>query len=334
MIKLVSRLTQRWRGNDVPVEPAGISADRAAKDPCDGPSYALLKRERIARQHDREVDIVICAHNALDYLKPCLASVLNTLGPRHRVIVVDDASNQQVRDHLGTLSGRNDRVYVHHNTARTGYTKAANTGLRLSGADFVILLNSDTVVAPNWIEKLCDAVYTTEGAGIVGPLSSAASFQSIPDHRSTTFQTAINRLPPNMSAADVDLLCESWTNGTILPRVPLIHGFCFGLRRAVIDAIGLFDELRFPDGYGEEDDYCLRATDAGFGLVIATHTYVFHAKTKSYSLSERQTLAAAADRALRARHGNERVDSAIQTLASNAILNRFRCEAAILYECN
>ena len=261
---------------------------------------------------------MICVHDALDYVKPCLASVLDTLGPHHRVIVVDDASNQQVRDHLRSLSGCNNRLYVHRNTARTGYTKAANTGLRLSGADFVILLNSDTVVAPNWIEKLCDAVYTTEGAGIGGPLSSAASFQSIPDHRSTTIQTAVNRLPPNMSAADVDLYCKSWTRGTILPRVPLLHGFCFGLRRAVIDAIGLFDELRFPDGYGEEDDYCLRASDAGFGLVVATHSYVFHAKTKSYSLSERQALAAAADRALRAPHGNERVDGAIQTLASNS----------------
>ena len=219
LIKLVSRLTQRWRGHGVPAEPAGVSADGAAVDPCNGLSYALLKRERIARQHDREVDIVICVHDALDYVKPCLASVLDTLGPHHRVIVVDDASNQQVRDHLRSLSGCNNRLYVHRNTARTGYTKAANTGLRLSGADFVILLNSDTVVAPNWIEKLCDAVYTTEGAGIGGPLSSAASFQSIPDHRSTTIQTAVNRLPPNMSAADVDLYCESWTRGTILPRV-------------------------------------------------------------------------------------------------------------------
>lgn len=125
----------------------------AAVDPYMGPSYALLKRERIARQQEREVDIVICAHNALDYVKPCLASVLDTLGPRHRIIVVDDASNQRVGDYLRSLSECNNRLYVHRNRARTGYAKSANTGLRLSGADFVILLNSDTVVAPNWIEK-------------------------------------------------------------------------------------------------------------------------------------------------------------------------------------
>jgi len=327
--KFVSQLTQRWTKKREPPEPAGVHGTAAKQV-----SYAILKRERIERQRDREVDIVICVHNALGYVEACLASVLETLGHRHRVIVVDDASDPEVGDHLRSLSERNGQLYVHTNMARTGYTKAANVGLRLSGADFVILLNSDTMVAPNWIEKLCDAVYATEGTGIVGPLSNAASFQSIPNHRSTPTQTATNRLPPDMSVADVDLCCESWTRGMMLPRVPLVHGFCLGVRRAVIDAIGLFDELLFPDGYGEEDDYCLRASDAGFGLVVATHTYVFHAKTMSYSLSERQALTTAAGRALRMRHGNARVDGAIKTLASNRILKRFRREAAALYGLN
>ena len=176
---LLSRLARRWYA--IAVQP----------------SYALLKHDRIARQQEREVDVVICVHNALDYVRRCLASVLDTLGPRHRIIVVDDASEPEVGTYLRSLSERNNRLLVYCNTARSGYSKSANIGLRLSGADFVILLNSDTVVAPNWIEKLCDAVYTTEGAGIVGPLSNAASFQSIPDHRPTAFQTAINKLPPD-----------------------------------------------------------------------------------------------------------------------------------------
>ena len=291
----------------------------------------MLKRDRIARQREREVDVVICVHNALDYVRRCLPSVLAMRGARHRIIVVNDASEPEVGAYLCDLSERNERLLVHSNSTRLGYSKSANVGLRLSSADFVILLNSDTVVAPNWIEKLCDAVYTTEGAGIVGPLSNAASFQSIPDHRPTAFQTPVNRLPPALSVEALDLHCEAWTKGTDLPRVPLVHGFCFGVRRAVLDSIGLFDETLFPDGFGEEDDYCFRASEAGFGLVVATHTYVFHAKTKSYDVAARHVLTTAAGRALRMRHGNARVDRAIRTLNANPTLRRLRREASTLY---
>ncbi len=313
---------------------AAAGRSRSQVDPYRQPSYTTLKERRIAAQRERAVEIVVCVHNALDHAAPCLASVLATRGPRHGLIVVDDGSGADVVDHLGKLARHHERIVVHRNPERLGYTRAANVGLRLSGADFVILLNSDTIVTPDWIEKLCDAVYATEGAGIVGPLSNAASAQSIPDNRSIGSQTAINPLPPGWSAADMARWCEAETAGTILPRVPLVHGFCFGVRRAVIETIGLFDESLFPHGFGEEDDYCLRASDAGFGLVVATHTFVFHAKTGSYDVLEREALVAAAGPALRARHGAARVERAVQTLAANPILAAFRQKAAALYPAN
>ena len=296
-----------------------------------GGSGAAPLRRRIDRQRGRGVDVVVCVHNARDDVAACLASVLATLGPRHRLIVIDDASEPATAEFLAGLARRDGRLGLHRNAARTGYTRAANLGLRLSGADFVVLLNSDTIVAPGWIEKLCDAVYGTAGAGIVGPLSNAASFQSIPDPLGTAAQTAVNALPPGISVAAMDRQCEAWTHGAALPRVPLVHGFCLGLRRDVIDAIGPFDEVLFPDGYGEEDDFCLRAGAAGFGLVVATHTYVFHAKTRSYGLARRQALVEAAARALRARHGDARVDGAIAALAADPTLARIRREAALFY---
>jgi GT2 family glycosyltransferase len=316
-----------------PHEPGAVAPGESGSrvDPYMQPSYATLKERRIAAQRDRTVEVIVCVHNALEHVAPCLASVLATRGPRHGLIVVDDGSGADVVEHLRELTRHNERIIVYRNPERIGYTKAANVGLRLSSADFVILLNSDTVVTPHWIEKLCDAVYTTEGAGIVGPLSNAASAQSIPDNRSTGSQTAINPLPAGQSAADMARWCEAETAGTILPRVPLIHGFCFGIRRAVIETIGLFDESLFPGGFGEEDDYCLRASDAGFGLVVATHTFVFHAKTKSYDLLEREILVATAGPALCARHGTARVDRAVQTMAMNPMLVAFRHKAAALY---
>jgi GT2 family glycosyltransferase len=199
--------------------------------------------------------------------------------------------------------------------------------MRLSTAGFVILLNSDTVVTQSWAEKLADVAYGLPGVGIVGPLSNAASHQSIPEHRSSATQTAVNVLPQGWSPEDVNRLCERWTIVDVLPLVPLIHGFCFGVRRDVIEAIGLFDEERFPRGYGEENDYCFRAADSGFGLAVASHTYVFHAKSRSYDARDRVALMRAGSASLKQMYGNRRVDSAVRSMQEHPLLRRVRALA-------
>ena len=192
------------------------------------------------------------------------------------------------------------------------------------------MLNSDTVVTAGWVEKLTDAVFSTSGAGIVGPLSNAASYQSIPEYEGTADQTAVNELPKGLGPEDMNRHCESWTRGAVLPRVPLVHGFCFGVTREVIEKIGYFDAGKYAAGYGEENDYCFRATDAGFGLVVATHTYVFHAKSKSYTDDRRALLAKSASRTFRETYGYARVKRAEKAMADNPILGDFRVRAGKL----
>jgi GT2 family glycosyltransferase len=121
--------------------------------------------------------------------------------------------------------------------------------------------------------------------------------------------------------------CEQWTVAGLLPRVPLIHGFCFGVTREVIERLGLFDHNRFPGGYGEENDYCFRAADAGFSLVVATHTYIWHAKSESYRDSERVTLMKAAAETFRSLHGRRRIERAVRTMQENPILAQLRQNA-------
>ena len=274
---------------------------------------------------------MVCVHDALDHVQQCLSSLVPTLGCTHRLIVIDDASNEPTAAFLRDEAAANHRMVLLRNERRLGYTKAANIGLRASLAKFVILLNSDTIVCRDWIERLHAAAFTQEDIGIVGPLSNAAGFQSVPNHLAPGSQTAFNEVPAHLSIADLDRWCEKWTVGSILPRVPLVHGFCLGIKREVIERIGLLDEESFPDGYGEEDDFCIRATDAGFGLVVATHTYVFHAKSKSYSAEQRARLTTSGMAALTAKHGKQRVNRAVATAVANPILQVFRENASKRY---
>ncbi|WP_051331618.1 glycosyltransferase [Methylocaldum szegediense] len=300
-------------------------------DPYAGPSYAAIRNERIAAQKHRRIDIVVCVHNALEDVERCLESVVRARNSeQQRLIIIDDGSDQATARYLRAFANRTSWCELQRNERAQGYTRAANQGLTASTGELVILLNSDTIVTDGWTEKMADAVFSTPGAGIVGPMSNAASHQSIPEHQGSKQQTAINDLPPGLTADDMNRYCEQWTTAHILPFVPLVHGFCFGVTRDVINKIGLFDEENFPKGYGEENDYCFRATDAGFQLVIATHTYVFHAKSKSYTDDERIPLMNAASATLCRLHGVHRVRRAVKTMEENPIFVGLRQRAQLL----
>ena len=300
-------------------------------DPYAAPPYANVREQRIAAQKQRRLDVIVCVHNALDDVRLCFYSILRArASEQQRLIIIDDGSDDQTARYLEEFSRDVTWAELHRNKQAQGYTKSANQGLVASSGELVILLNSDTIVTDGWAEKLADAVFSTPGAGIVGPMSSAASHQSIPEHRSLKNQTAINELPPGLTAEDMNRYCEQWTTADVLPRVPLVHGFCFGVTREVIDAIGFFDDASFPRGYGEENDYCFRVTHAGFSLVVATHTYIFHAKSKSFVGPERVRLMKAGSEALRRLHGRTRIERAVRSMQENLIFGNLRRQARSL----
>jgi GT2 family glycosyltransferase len=295
--------------------------------------YDYLKRpENVAEAASPlAVDIVVCVHNALDDVRACLESVVRNRGDNERLIVVDDGSGPETREYLDAFMGdKTGDVLIRHDEAQ-GYTRAANVGLRASTGDYAILLNSDTIVSAAWVEKLLEAGERAADIGIVGPLSNAASWQSIPAIADPAGSWAVTALPPGLSVDDVTRRCTEWSNG-VFPRVPLLNGFCLAIKRAVLDQVGAFDEQGFPRGYGEEDDFMFRARDAGFTGAVATHAYVFHAKSKSFTPERRTALAKEGGAVLQSRYGKWRIQNAVQSTRNHPQLVRMRELAKPLWE--
>ena len=90
-------------------------------------------------------------------------------------------------------------------------------------------------------------------------------------------------------------------SGNLRPEVPTGNGFCLYITRDAIDEIGLFDEASFPRGYGEENDFCMRALKAGYKNLIEDSTFVFHHRSASFG-DEKTLLSAAGSDALRSLH--------------------------------
>jgi len=273
------------------------------------------------------VDVVVCVHNALDYVRMCLWSLTQKTGRRFRLIVVDDGSEPATREYLEAFAARLPAVQlIRREQPPHGYTLAANAGLKASRSDYVVLLNSDAVVSQGWLERIVAHGEREQRVGILGPLSNAASHQSLPELRDDG-AWATNPLPDWLTVDGAALALERGA-----PRVhahlPFLNGFCYAIKRAVIDTVGYFDEERFPSGYCEENDYSQRARDAGFELAVVDDVYVFHAKSRSFGTDGRKELAHRNYELLRAKHGGEKIDGLVADMEADTTLAPVRAAFA------
>lgn len=270
------------------------------------------------------VDIVVPVYNALEDVKKCLESLQRcTDGLSVTVIVVndgsDDTTSQWLRDYC---SGKPAFKLIEHET-NAGYTKAVNTGLKATTADYAITQNSDTIVSPGWLTGLIRCMNSSPTIGIVGPLSNAANWQNIPELRDESGGFAINQLPVGYSVDDMAELVRH-SSFREYPRLRVINGFCFMIRRSVIEAIGYMDEETFPVGYGEEEDYCIRAVDSGFELAVADDVFVYHAKSKSFGHERRKQLSEEGSSKLRAKHQLQSKNAITKTVRQATSLEKLR----------
>ncbi|HEV7472633.1 MAG TPA: glycosyltransferase, partial [Pyrinomonadaceae bacterium] len=279
--------------------------------------------------HTVSVDVIVCIHNAFEDVKRCLESVVYHTRMPYSLILVDDGSNEETAAYLSAFAESQQAVLIRNEQAK-GYTLAANQGLRRSRGDYALLLNSDTVVTPLWLDRMVACGESDPYIGLVGPLSNVASWQSIPDIL-LNGDWAENKLPEGFSVADMGKLVGR-QSARLYPRIPFLNGFCLMIKRSVIEQIGYFDEAAFGKGYGEENDYCLRARNAAWQLGVADDAYVYHAQSRSYSHERRKELSQQADLALRQKHEPQLIIDGVNKCRSDRLLEGIRARGRAMIE--
>jgi hypothetical protein len=139
----------------------------------------------------------------------------------------------------------------------------------------VILLNADTIVTPGWLTGLRAAVYSAPDIGTATPLSNDATIFSYPR------RDGPNPRPDAASAAEVAVHAADVNRGEII-EVPTGHGFCLFIRAECLDETGLLREDLFAQGYGEENDFCMRARHLGWRHVAAPSVFIAHQGAASF----------------------------------------------------
>ena len=278
--------------------------------------------------HQVSVDIVVCVHNALSDVQRCLEAVVRHTTLPYSLILVDDGSGSKTRDYLSKFADTQGAVLM-RNENPGGYTRAASQGLRRSSADYVVLLNSDAVVTPQWLDRLTACAESNPHIGLVGPLSNTASWQSIPEVESQG-DWAANPLPIGMTIEGMGQLVAKYS-ARLYPSMPFLNGFCQLIRRQVIEDIGYFDEDTFGAGYGEENDYALRARKAGWLLALADDAYVYHSQSRSYSTDARKRLGKRADILLARKHGQQIISEGVAACRQSRVLEGIRARSQVMF---
>jgi GT2 family glycosyltransferase len=212
--------------------------------------------------------IIIPVFNALEQLEACLESVSRTVPDTTRILLIDDASTDpRVVPLLQSFAdeAKSYRGLLKHEVNR-GFVATVNHGMRLAGTD-VVLLNSDTQVTSGWLGHLADCLASDASIATATPWSNNGEIVSIPHF------CAVNPVPGDADAvAAVIASCGK----PIYPQMPTAVGFCMAISLRAIDRVGLFDEVAFGRGYGEENDFCRRVEQAGFRNVLCDNAYVVH----------------------------------------------------------
>lgn len=216
------------------------------------------------------VDVVIPVFAGVAETLACLDSVLATVPPSSVVHVVDDASPEPGL--VAALDALRDagHIQLHRHAENRGFPAAANTGLRAAAGRDVVLLNSDTLTPPGWLDRLRRAAYSGPDIGSATPLSNEGSI--------VTYGVPV---PDLAQSRALDDLAQA-ANAGLTAELPVGVGFCLFLRRACLDQVGLLREDAFGLGYGEENDLCLRASRAGWRHVAALDVFVAHVGARSF----------------------------------------------------
>jgi hypothetical protein len=167
------------------------------------------------------------------------------------------------------------------NNENLGFVKTVNIGIGYSRND-IILLKSDTIVTYDWANKLKKCAYSEDKIGTVTPFTNNGTICSIPKFCEP------NQIPDGFT---VDYFAEFVNHVSLrkYPELPTAVGFCMYIKRALIDEIGYFDEERFGKGYGEENDFCMRANKHGYKNILCDDTFIFHREGASFS-DKKETL--------------------------------------------
>lgn len=192
-----------------------------------------------------------------------------------RIVAIDDGVTEQGLRERAMQAAASGHIQLLRHDSNRGFPSAVNTGLRHTAGCDAVILNTDTLLPPDAIARLADAAYAEAQTGTVTPLTTDGTITSTdgPDHP--------RKMPSLAELRTLDTAART-ANAGVRVTIPTGVGFCMFVRHDCVAETGFFREDVFAQGYGEENDFCLRAAHLGWRHVAACDVVVAHAGGASF----------------------------------------------------
>jgi GT2 family glycosyltransferase len=209
-------------------------------------------------------DVVMAVWNNLELTRNCIDSIIKNTEVDYRLVIIDNASNDETKKYLEGLKGRERaRVVLIRNENNLGFIKAVNQGIRVSESPYICLINNDTIVTKGWLGEMIKVAQSSPLVGLVNPSSN--NLGQKPD-----------------KGESIEAYAERLNRGSVsFTEIGSAIGFCMLIKREVVKKIGLFDEI-YGMGNFEDTDFSRRAIKEGYICVRAHRAYVYHDEGSSF----------------------------------------------------
>jgi GT2 family glycosyltransferase len=223
------------------------------------------------------VYVIVLSWNGKNDTLECLASLRQLTYPNARIVVVDNASTDGTVDAI-RLAFPNTELIV--NTSNLRFAGGNNVGISWSlerGAEYVLVLNNDTVVDREFLSLLVDTAESNKQIGIVGP-----KIYYFDDPKRIWFAGGLIKWWRGR-VTHIGIREEDNGRYDATTEVDYVTGCCMLIKRKVIETIGMLDERYYI--YGEDVDLCVRASRSGYKSLCVPSSRVWHklsASTKGH----------------------------------------------------
>ena len=221
------------------------------------------------------VSIIILNYNAGNLLLNCVDSVFKSTYPNFEVLVVDNISTDN--SHI-VCKKKFEKIHLIENKENLGYCEGNNVGIRNANGEFVVILNPDTIVEPNWLNHLMSA-YNEFGEGLYQPKFFSLNEKHVLQSTGNMLHIFGFGFAKDKGKID-DEKMES------VEKINYASGTCLFTSKIVLDKIGLLDPFLFL--YHDDLDLGWRAAHIGINSFYVPKSIIYHAESYSIKWSSKK----------------------------------------------
>lgn len=219
------------------------------------------------------MSIVIPIKNQFKIVKMCIDSIIRHYKNEDVILVDDGSTEENLINYLKNLQLEFPSWSFITSKTSLGHSLACTFGINSSKTNNIFLLNSDTIVTKNSLNILTKVLEENKKIAVVGPsTSSATGPQMLKDLYEKRYILSID---------EIEKIAENLESNKEIIDIPLVNGFCLGLKKNVFEAVGKFDSNL--SCYGNEKELLIRIRNSGYRTVFVKGCYIHHYGKVSYS---------------------------------------------------